>query len=378
MPPIRVLHVLDVEKEAHYFNNLVDNIDPDEIELSFVTLAGEGPFSESMRSRGRVVYALNVKRRIEAIRVLRDLWGIYMVVDPAIVHTHSLNPTIGGLILARLTGRKTVTTRHHSDAIHLLSNKLKRKFYLYIEQLNVRNADHIIAPSRMVKTCLVDWENAPIEKVTVIPYGQTTTRFDAITPVLISEKRKELGMNDQLSLVCVSRLYHAKGHKYLFEALAPLIKSGLECRVYLVGEGDHRQVLESQLNSLGISENIVFLGFRSDVLEIIAAADLIVHPSLEDALSQSLIESLMLARPIIATDISGASDTLDNGRYGVLVPPADSLALRTAIQNALKDLTLASEKAAEGKAFILDYMNAKRCAGEYATIYKELAAGQSI
>lgn len=370
MLPLKVLHVLDVEKEAHYFNNLVDNVDQKEVELSFVTLAGEGQFTESMRSRGCTVYALNAKGRVEAFRVLRDLWRIYRLVDPAIVHTHSLNPTIGGLILARLMGLRTVTTRHHSDAIHLLSNKVKRKFYLSLEKLNVWNADHIIAPSRMVRTCLVDWENAPSEKVTVIPYGQTTTRFDAITPAIVSETREELGMNDQLSLVCVSRLFHAKGHKYLFEAVSPLIKAGLDLTVYIVGEGSYRNVLEQHVNELGITKNVVFLGFREDVLAIIGAADLIVHPSLEDALSQSLIESLMMARPIIATDISGASDTLDGGRFGVLVPPGDSLAFRQGIEETILHLELSRQKAKNGRAYVLEYMNAKRCADEYVRIYK--------
>ena len=152
-------------------------------------------------------------------------------------------------------------------------------------------------------------------------------------------------------------MFNRKGHIFLFRGFAPLIAEGHKLRLYLVGNGDHRPVLEKQAKELGLSHVIEYLGFRDDVLEIIGAADLIVHPSLEDALSQSLIESLMLGRPIIATDISGASDTLGDGKYGLLVPPESSEALETAIRETIGNIEAARSKASLGKAHLLRYMN---------------------
>jgi glycosyltransferase involved in cell wall biosynthesis len=223
-----------------------------------------------------------------------------------------------------------------------------------------------------VRECVVDWEGTPSEKVSIIPYGQTVERFEALTPEIIRQKRLELGFDNQLSLVCVSRLFNRKGHQYLFEALAPLLKKGLNAKLFLAGEGDYKETLERIANDLGILQNVEFLGWRADGLEIIGAADIIVHPSLEDALSQSLIESLMMQRPIIATDISGASDTLDGGKYGKLVPPADSEGFRVALQETIENLDAANEKAKSGKTYLLDYMNAQRTADEYGKIYRKV------
>lgn len=372
MKPIKVLHVLDVEKEAFYFSNLADFTDRREVDFAYVTFAGEGGFTESMKRRGFRVYALAAAGKKNIPRAARELWQILKKEDPDIVHTHIFNPTLIGLTLAKWQKRKTVLTRHHSDALHLLASKLKRGFYLKLENINNRAADHIIAPSRMVRECLVDWEKTPADKVSLIPYGQTNERFAAITPEVVAGKRVELGMNDQLSLVCVSRLFNRKGHIYLFEALAPLLKKGLAAKLYLVGTGDYKENLERFAKDLGILDNIEFLGWRDDGLEIIGAADIIVHPSLEDALSQSLIESLMLARPIVATDISGAGDTLDGGKYGKLVPPEDAESFRVALEAMIENLDKARENAKRGREYLLEYMNAGRVAAEYVQIYRKV------
>jgi len=372
MKPIKVLHVLEVEKEAFYFNNLADFTDRNEVEFAFVTFTPEGGFTESMRRRGFNVYSLNALGKKQLIKAARELRQILKKENPDIVHTHLFNPTFIGLMLAKWQNRKTVLTRHHSDALHLLPSKLKRNFYLKLEKVNNQKADHIIAPSKMVRECIVDWEETPSEKVSLVPYGQTNERFDAITPELTEKKRAELGMNDQLSLVCVSRLFNRKGHIYLFRALAPLIKNGLSVKLYLVGTGDYRENLENAARELGILENIEFLGWRDDGLAIIGAADIIVHPSLEDALSQSLIESLMLQRPIVATDISGASDTLDGGKYGKLVPPEDSESFQKALEEIIENLGAARENAKKGREYLLEYMNAQRVADEYVKIYRKV------
>lgn len=372
MNRIKVLHVLEVEKEAFYFTNLADFSDKDAVEFAFVNFAPECDFSRSIAKRNLKIYSLDSYRKAKLLQHVRQLDRIFKEVNPDIVHTHLFNPSTIGLWVAQRQRRKTVLTRHHSDASHLLPSRLKRSFYLWLEKANNRRADHVIAPSKMVGQCVVDWEGTPEEKVSIIPYGQTSERFDAVTTQITEQKREELGMNKQLSLACISRLFHRKGHKYLFEAFAPLIKNGLSAKLYLAGEGDFRENLEKMAADLGITKHVEFLGWRNDGLQIIAAADIIVHPSLEDALSQSLIESLMLSKPIVATDISGATDTLDGGRFGKLVPPEDSEALRAALGETIGNLDLARKKAKQGREYLLEYMGAKRVAEEYVEIYRRV------
>jgi glycosyltransferase involved in cell wall biosynthesis len=369
---IKILHVLAVEKEAFYFNNLVDHSDQNEFVHAFANFAPPGEFADTMMRRGLSVSNLGRLNKVRVPLAFLDLWRTLHLEDPDVVHTHLFEPTFLGLLAAKMQGRKTVVTRHHSDAVHVLEPPMKRSFYLALERQNNRRADHIIALSKMVREYVVDREGTPADKVSLIPNPQTVERYDRITGSVIARKRLELDMDEQLSLVCVSRLYLRKGHAYLFEALAPLVSGGLRVKLYLVGEGDFRKQLEKQARDLGIGDNVEFLGYRDDALEIMAAADLIVHPSLEDALSQALIESLMLSKPIIATDISGARDILDDGKYGTLVRPADAAALKAAIADTIRNMDSARERAKSGRKYLLEYMDAQRIADEYGAIYRQV------
>ena len=200
--------------------------------------------------------------------------------------------------------------------------------------------------------------------------------FDAVKQETIEAVQSELGMKRNLALVCTSRLFHRKGHIYLFEAFADLVKNGLDATLYLVGAGDYKAVLMEKVRDLQIEKQVRFLGWRDDALAIIAAADIIVHPSLEDALSSAVIESLMFGKPIVATDISGVRDSLDNGKFGKIVPPADAESFRAALQETIQTLDSAEFKAAEGKKYLLKYMDSRRVANEYQKVYKNLLASK--
>ncbi len=374
MRPIKVLHVVDVEKQNYYLSNLSEFNDRHEIEYFYVTFASEDcDFVKDFEARGWPVHALGALSRRRFPQAFRALWKLTNKIGPEIVHTHLFDPSLIGLTVAKGQGRKTVLTRHHSDAVHEIASLPKRKFYLGLENYISRNADHIIAPSRMVREFLVDRERVAKEKVSLIPYGQTATRFDAVTKERIEAVQRELGMLDSLALVNVSRLYHRKGHKYLFEAFADLLKSGLDATLYLVGEGEYRGVLQEMAANLAIREKVRFLGWRDDALVIMAAADVIVHPSLEDALSSAVIESLILERPIVATDISGVRDSLDNGRYGEIVRPADTNSFKNSLQKTIENLSEARTRAKAGRQYILKYMDARRVAIEYQRVYGALA-----
>ena len=283
--PIKIIHVLAVEKEAFYFNNLVDFSDRNEFVHAFANFAGPCEFADTMLRRGLNVTNLGQLSKARLPLGFFRLWRTLRIKDPAIVHTHLFEPTFLGLLAAKMQGRKTVVTRHHSDALHVLEPRTKREIYLGLERQNNRRADHIIAPSKMVREYVVDREVTPPGKVSLIPYPQAVERYDRITGDIVTRKRQELGMDNQLSLVCVSRLFHRKGQNFLLEAVRPLIHDGFKIKLFLVGEGDFRSTLEKLANDLGIRDNIEFLGYRDDALEIMAGADLIVHPSLEDALS---------------------------------------------------------------------------------------------
>jgi L-malate glycosyltransferase len=375
--PIRVLHFTAVEVDNYYLNNLVDHGDRSRVEYCFATTAPEGSFVRRMRERGVRAEAFGCASRAHLPRAARILASMIRQERVDIVHGHLFDPTLVAAVVSRLMGKPLVTTRHHSDFIHTLQPPLKRRIYLSLETFVNRTARHIIAPALMVRKVLVEHEGVSPGRITVIPYGQKAERFDSVSRELIAKTRAELGMGPGLSLVCVSRLSPEKGHRFLLEALDGLRKHGVDATLFLVGPGPLESEIRGQASRLGLEGRVRFLGWRDDALAIIGAADIVVHSSLQEALPSAVIEALMMARPLVATDVSGVADVMGGGEHGFVVPPADSGALRDGIEKTAADLDGARRRASRGREFVLIYMDARRVASQYEDCYVQVA-GSSI
>lgn len=371
--PLRVLHVTSVASSNYFLNNLVTATDPSSIQYFAVTLAAGGGFVSDLQARGVTTFALNGLSRKQYPRVQRELRQIITEHDIDIVNAHLFEPTLLALTAARLQGRKTVVTRHHSDALYRIPSRWKRALYLGLERYINANTDHIIAPSQLVQEILIEREHVPAHKVSLIPYGQTLERFSAVTAEQIARVKRESGMQEGRAIVCVARLHKEKGHLYLLEAFSELYRAGLYAQLFLVGTGPERANLEALAQQLRIGAQVKFLGWRDDALAIIAAADMVVHPSLQEALPSAVIEALMLERPIVATDVSGVRDLLGENERGLVVPPANVPALTQALQTLLNNLDAAQKRAQQGRAFVLETMGAPRVAAQYTACYKSVA-----
>lgn len=316
--PIRVLHLTSLEKSNYFLNSLFDYFDPRNIRLMAANLGADSEFTAELRRRGAEAYALNSAKRCHYPRAVWRLAGIIREHEVDIVHTHLFEPTLLGMSTAKWLGKRAIITRHHSDAIYRIENAAKRAACIVLERYCNGLADHIIAPSKTVLDVLVERQGVATSKVSLIPYPQDARRFE-VPQEQVSRVRDELGMGRRTDLVCVSRLHAEKGHKYLFQALAALKRDGMEFSLYLVGEGALLDSLQRMARELGIADDVRFLGWRDDVLAIVAAADVVVHPSLHEALPSGIIEAMALQKPIVATDVSGIRDIIDE--YGMIVPP---------------------------------------------------------
>ena len=124
--PLRVLHITNVETTNYYLNNLCDYTDRRAVTYIVVTLGKEGSFTKDLDKRGIQVYALDCRQRHQYPQALFQLHQILQKERIDIVHTHLVDPTLLGLVIAKLRHRGIVVTRHHSDAVYLLPSKMKR------------------------------------------------------------------------------------------------------------------------------------------------------------------------------------------------------------------------------------------------------------
>jgi glycosyltransferase involved in cell wall biosynthesis len=124
-----------------------------------------------------------------------------------------------------------------------------------------------------------------------------------------------------------------KDHATLVDAVAELRRSGVVTTLVIAGDGPERGALEMRAAAAGV--DLRLLGYRSDVERVLGALDVFVLPSVSEGLSNTILEAMAAARPVVATRVGGAEEMIDDGRTGVLVPPSDPGAMAAALRRLL-------------------------------------------
>jgi glycosyltransferase involved in cell wall biosynthesis len=190
---------------------------------------------------------------------------------------------------------------------------------LTLQNVAYRFAHRVVANSDAAATCLLN-EGVPAWKIRTIANGVDLDLFDAAP-------RRPQGR----VITTVANLRAGKGQDVLLRAAARVIRRVPDMRFQLIGDGPLRPTLEQLAVDLGISSSVAFLGHRCDVPACLAQSDLFAFPSLMEASPNGVIEAMAARLPIVATNVGGIPEMIEDGRNGLLVPAADDEALAAAL-----------------------------------------------
>jgi glycosyltransferase involved in cell wall biosynthesis len=193
-----------------------------------------------------------------------------------------------------------------------------------------------VSVSEAIRRQVREERRLPEIKTRAIPYGVDGRKF---RPLPGSESlRRELGIpRGSLVFGTIARLTEQKGHRYLLEALPEIVRKQPAAFFVFAGDGPLRESLESRVSSLGIQKHVRFLGFRSDIPELMASFDAFVLPSLYEGLPNAVLEAMACGKPVIATAVDGTPEAVVHGATGWLVPPRDPPALAEAVLRFCSD-----------------------------------------
>lgn len=287
-----------------------------------------------------------------------------------ILHTHLFEPSAVGLVagaLARTPAR--VLTRHHSD----YHTRIRKRWHVGVDRLCTTLSHKVIAVSRHTADHLVRIEGAPPEKVAVVHNGIDFDRVRPSSPDARVNIRRELGIEGGKLVLVVARLHPEKGYEYLFRAL-PSLRDQVKASflVAIAGTGPLEGEYRGLVRSLGIEGSVRFLGFRRDVPDLMAAADLLVLPSLAEAFGLALAEALYLGLPVVATRAGAIPEIVTDGVDGLLVPPASSEALAGAVASLLDVPGRLASLAGKGRDRVVKEFGFERMIRAYEGIYDSL------
>ncbi len=192
----------------------------------------------------------------------------------------------------------------------------------------------IITVTSSIKQMVMDTESVPAEKIEVIFNGVEFSSNNIKTPIT----KSELGLLPEDTVIMhVANLRPVKGHRYLIEAFAEVIKNCPTAKLILIGKDELNGELQKLSQKLEINSQILFLGARSDIAQLLPLADICVLTSLSEGMSNAILEYMTFGKPVIATNVGGNPELIRNGYNGLLVSKENSFELSSALIELIND-----------------------------------------
>jgi len=210
--------------------------------------------------------------------------------------------------------------------------------------------DRVIAVSEASKKELISTFNLPPDKISVVYNGIPLKKYPDRR-----EARKVLGFDlDTPLIACIGRLVKNKGQDIFLKAAALIKREKPEVRFLITGDGYLKNSLQKSAQRLGLSNEVVFLGYDK-VPWVFGAMDISAVPSLSETFSYTVAESMAAGKPVAASAVGGIPEIIEDS--GLLVRPSDPQALKETLMKLLNDQQLRQEMGAAGKSRIEDQFN---------------------
>lgn len=320
--------------------------------------AVEESVREAEREGVRVITVPGLVRRITPFYDLKAFFSLIKILryeHPDIIHTHTSKAGILGRWAAFFARVPIIIHTPHGHVFWGYFGRRKASFYIILERLTACITDKIIVLTQREKKDHLHFHIAPEDKFSVVHSGINLGRFFNLSIDSADMKRK-LGISEgNLVVGTAGRLTHVKGHRYLIEAAGKIVDVRPDTTFVFLGDGELLDELKNMASRLGIEENVKFLGWRSDVAEVMSTFDIFVLPSLNEGMGRVLVEAMALGKPIVASDVGGITDLIVDGKNGFLVPTGNVETMVARIDDLLENPEKRKKMGKNGKSRSVNY-----------------------
>jgi glycosyltransferase involved in cell wall biosynthesis len=328
-------------------------------------LDDRGPLFETLRDTGVGVHFIGRRHAADPAAAMR-IRALIMRLGVGILNTHALSAGLWGRLAAAATVPRPLTV----STFHAVAGWQQPMKQGVLNRLLLPWTDAVVAVSDAVRESLVE-RGIPRTRTRVIYNGVDTDRF-APAPDRRAA-RAGLGLPaGSFTVGLVARSSAEKGGDHWLRAIRLLRTCIGECRGVMVGDGPELPAWKRLAEDLGIGDIVTFAGAQVRVEEWIAALDVLVCPSLQEAFGIAALEGQAAGVPVVASRIGGLAEVLHDGEDALLVPAADHVAIYAAIARLRASPALAGAIAAAGRRNARRFTTG-RAAAEYASLYRELA-----
>jgi glycosyltransferase involved in cell wall biosynthesis len=175
----------------------------------------------------------------------------------------------------------------------------------------------------------------------------------------------------------VAQFIGRKGHRFLIRAVPEILRAHPGTIFLFLGKGPLENQLRKECSKAGISDRVLFAGFREDLHLILPCLDILIHPALMEGLGVALLQAAAAGVPIIGTRVGGIPEVVLDESSGILIPPEDSAAIARAALRLLTEPALARRMGSEGRRIARERFSIEAMVKGNLAVYREMMGKES-
>jgi len=349
---------------------LANALEPSRFACSIVSFAAPGPLQNKVHTAQVQVVALNQSGGNNPVLVYR-LYRFLRQQRPHIVQTHNWATLLEGFLGAKLAGVPLIVHAEHGTIESRARN-------LFLQRHLWKKVHRVLCVSQAHRRRLADTVRFPYQRLQPILNGVDTSLF-APRPGDRKSLRTQLGLKPEcLYIGTVGNLRPVKNHALLLRVSQQVCRRYQNVRFVLIGHGPLREQLAAYAQELGIQHQVQFLGTRADIPELLNALDIFVLPSLSEGLPMSVLEAMACGLPVVATQVGGLPEVIEDGKTGLLVPSQDEQQLTLALEVLIQHEKQRKVLGEQGRKRVVEHFSVQKMTNEYQELYESLVSGSGL
>ncbi len=333
-------------------------------------LEDKGPLKKSLDDCGVKYFCLNKRDGIDLITPFK-LSNLIRKENINILHAHNLGPFLYGFCGTRFNRSvKFVYTEHVRLTQEIGDSAKLMKAVGYM----VGSVDVFVSIAEHISEYMNKEFAVASNKIVNIPNGVDLSRF--LPEMKTAAKISPTGYRQGPVIGNIAALRDQKNQVTLIEAMPKVVSKIPDARLVIVGTGPLDKTLKTRVNELNLNNNILFLGHRTDIPELLHSFDVFVLPSLYEGLPLCLLESMAAGTPVIATDVYGNNEIIKHNETGFLVPPRDPESMANAITELLGNVRDMQRFANAGRQLVEEKYDLRKVCDNYRALYRSIENGK--
>ncbi len=348
--------------------NLINHGDQQQFRHVIICLTEAGSFSKLLRSPDCSLIELHKRSGND----WRLPWVIARVARQHgidILHARGWPTLLETAIGARFAGiPATVYAFHGRTMDELGANDIRRQL---VQSIFIRSYQRVITLNSQMQLELARESYLSLAMIQIIANGVDVDHFSPRKDR--TTLRSKFGLpNDRFILGSIARLDRVKNHDVILKAFHRIKNSGFKAFLLIVGEGPARAVIQNTISMLGLNADVLLFGFSNCVSELLNCMDAYIQSSFYEGFSNTVLEAMACALPVLATKVGGTVDVISDKREGFFFEPADDRGLASLTIQLINNPVLRRDLGKRGRIRAVDCFPVEKMVNSYQNLYRDL------